>query len=652
MSEWQILPQPNPEKVAAVMRNFSVEKLTAQLLVQREITDIAGFLQPNLAALHDPFLLHDMDKAVERIQEAAFGGEQILIYGDYDLDGVSATAVLFETLQMLGADVDVYLPDRFADGYGPNLAAYQRFIDAGVSLFITVDNGISGANVIEQVQAQGVDVIVTDHHALPEILPQAAAVVHPRHPEGEYPFAELSGVGVAFKVAQALLMEDADDDLPVELLDLVALGEIADMVPLRDENRILVHAGLKQLNAAPRPGLQALLKNAGHAAQEAITAETVSFKIAPRLNAVGRVADAKTALDLLIAQLPEEATALGKEVEGFNTQRQEIVANITRDAQAQAAEKTADPLLLLTGADWHEGVLGIVASKIVETTGKPVILLTPSDDDATILKGSGRSVGDLDLFALLQPLRELFVSFGGHAGAVGLSLAEADLASFNTKIQNVMRTVTIHNEPLPIALTLPADGINESTLAALAPLQPFGAGNEQPIFAFQNAPLAGGTAMGSDKQHLKFTVANAQMSVEALGFNRPEWTPFLAEKQLTMAATLSESFFRGRRSLSLMLRDIQVPTVQPKAQTTPLQQEFKVLYKFIASHPHVNFQVQLQQIAVHLKMSAQALKIMLQVFLELNFVTIENGFVRVNVQQTTRPLTESPTYRRYIEHRG
>jgi single-stranded-DNA-specific exonuclease len=672
MREWQLLPTPDSVKVKQLMQEFDIDQLTATLIAQRGIEDVAGFLRPDLSQLHDPFLLHDMDGAIERIQDAAFSGEQILIYGDYDLDGVSATTVLYQTLLMLGADVQTYLPNRFTDGYGPNQAVYERFIQSGVSLIITVDNGISGKPVIDWAQKQGVDVIVTDHHALPDELPNATAVVHPRHPDGQYPFGELSGVGVAFKVAQALLA-DSPDELPTDLMDLVALGQIADVVPLVDENRVLVSFGLQQLNAAMRPGLKHLLKKAGHAAKEPVTAETVSFKIAPRLNAVGRVADAQVALDLLVAQSDEQALQLAQQVEAFNLERQQLVTAIMTEATQQAQAQSDKKVLVLVGQNWHEGVLGIVASRLVEATGKPTILLTQSQDEPTHYKGSGRSVGALDLHALLAPFSAYFVNFGGHASAVGLSIASEQLPAFVDDLHKTHATLDVPEKPVKIALTLPAEHVGMQTFEALTPLAPFGAGNEQPIFLFDQPMITGGTLMGSDKQHVKFTLANQQTTVEALAFNRPEWASYLTKTQgLQFAATLSKSFFAGRQSLSLMLLDIQAspsaetqtaaPSPSPSAETqtaapspstsAAVQQQFRHVYKFIAQHPHVNFQAQLQQIANHLKVSTAGLKVMLQVFLELNFVTIEAGFVRVNPDRDNKPLHESPTYRRYIENRG
>lgn len=237
--------------------------------------------------------LHDMAATIERLQEAAFGGEKIVVYGDYDMDGVTSTAIMVEALEVLGADVTAYIPNRFSDGYGPNVAAYQKLIADGAQLIVTVDNGVSGNEAVEYAMAQGIDVIITDHHELPATLPKAFAIVHPRHPKGNYPFGDLSGAGVAFKVAQALLSDGqtATDisELPTELLDLVALGELADMVSLTDENRVLVALGLQQINQAPRPGLSAILKNAGQKDNEPVISETVGFKIAPRINAVGRL---------------------------------------------------------------------------------------------------------------------------------------------------------------------------------------------------------------------------------------------------------------------------------------------------------------------------------------------------------------------------
>lgn len=292
---WQILSKPPEKVVRQLQTQLNIDQIAATIVAQKGYTTpetAFQYLQPSIEQLHDPMLLHDMDKVFERLTEAAFGGEKIVVYGDYDLDGVTSTAIMVEALEVLGADVTAYIPNRFSDGYGPNIDAYKRLIDDGAQVIVTVDNGVSGHEAVAYAMNQGVDVIITDHHEMGPTLPEAFAIVHPRHPDGHYPFNDLSGVGVAFKVAQALLTDGqpiADkSELPTEMLDLVALGEIADMVSLTDENRTLVSWGLKQINDSPRPGLAALLKNAGQASHQPIISETVSFKIAPRLNAVAQ----------------------------------------------------------------------------------------------------------------------------------------------------------------------------------------------------------------------------------------------------------------------------------------------------------------------------------------------------------------------------
>ncbi|GMA70475.1 hypothetical protein GCM10025879_17210 [Leuconostoc litchii] len=269
-NNWNVLSQPTEKVIRQLSSQLNISQFTSTIVGQKGYTDPESafqFLKPSVEQLHDPMLLHDMDKAVERIQEAAFGGEKIVIYGDYDMDGVTSTAIMIEALEVLGAEVKAYIPNRFSDGYGPNIEAYKKLIADGTQVIVTVDNGVSGQEAVEYAMSQGVDVIITDHHELPTVLPAAYAIVHPRHPEGKYPFPDLSGAGVAFKLAQALLnegqpVEDASE-LPTELLDLVALGEISDMVSLTDENRVLVSLGLKQINESPRLGLEAVLKNAG-----------------------------------------------------------------------------------------------------------------------------------------------------------------------------------------------------------------------------------------------------------------------------------------------------------------------------------------------------------------------------------------------------
>ena len=413
--DWQIATNFSDEDFIKKAKKLGLETSVANLVYQRGIQTeeaLRDFLEPSLDQLYDPYELHDMDKAVTRIRQAIENDEQILIYGDYDADGMTSASIVKEALEQLGAECQVYLPNRFTDGYGPNASVYKYFIDnQGISLFITVDNGVAGLEAIELAQSMGVDVIVTDHHSMPEILPDAYAIVHPEHPEADYPFKHLAGCGVAFKLATALL-----EEVQVELLDLVAIGTIADMVSLTGENRILVKYGLSVLKNTQRIGLQELFKIAGIQSDE-LNEETVGFQIAPRLNALGRLDDPNPAIELLTGFDEEEARDIALMINQKNDERKEMVQHIYDEAKFMIDPKK--PVQVLAGKGWNPGVLGIVAGRLLEELHQPIIVLNIENG---LAKGSARSIEAVDIFEALDPHRELFVAFGGHAGAAGMTL--------------------------------------------------------------------------------------------------------------------------------------------------------------------------------------------------------------------------------------
>ena len=415
---WQFSPQVEDEDFTKIAKKAGLGPEVARLLYSRGVKKqeaLSRFLTPTLDDLHDPYLLHDMDKAVERIRRAIEDGEFILIYGDYDADGMTSASIVKESLEQLGAECLVYLPNRFTDGYGPNASVYKYFIEQqGVSLIVTVDNGVAGHEAIDLAQSMGVDVIVTDHHSMPEVLPDAYAIVHPEHPDADYPFKHLAGCGVAFKLACALL-----EEVQVELLDLVAIGTIADMVSLTDENRIMVQYGLEVLRNTQRMGLQEMFNIAGIARND-VTEETVGFQLAPRLNALGRLDDPNPAIDLLTGFDDEEVHEIALMIHEKNEERKEIVQAIYQEAKAMV--DPAKKVQILAKEGWNPGVLGIVAGRLLEELGQTVIVLNLEDGRA---KGSARSIEALDIFEALDPHRNLFIAFGGHAGAAGMTL-EAD----------------------------------------------------------------------------------------------------------------------------------------------------------------------------------------------------------------------------------
>mgnify|MGYP002801208022 FL=1 len=559
--DWQRIAAPDKQIVEQLSQELGINPVIARLLAERGITtpeEAHSFIQPSMQAVHDPHQLHDMDKALERIQEAVAAGEQITVYGDYDADGITSTALMYEVLQDVGANVNYYVPNRFRDGYGPNAEAYQKIIDQGTKLIITVDNGVSGKAVIDPVVKQGIDVIVTDHHEMPEDLPDAYAIVHPRYPGSNYPFADLSGVGVAFKVAWALL-----DEFPEELLDLVAIGEIADVVSVSDENRPLIMMGIQELRQGMRPGLHALVKAAG-ISEQSLTDQDLGFVIAPRLNALGRIADANEGVELLTTLDEDRATKLAKAVEQANSKRQELVNEIMGEAQQQVDRLPQDqPVLLVVGHDWHQGVLGIVASRLMDQTGKPTIVAS-TNDDQKIAKGSGRSVDGFNLFAALDGHRDLMTSFGGHPAACGLS--------FETENSEKLRNVLLHEaenqhfdgqkkQPLKIAASISPAEVSMQLYDQLVSLSPFGPGNEQPVFELQPDQINSIVTMGKDNSHLKFMVGDQQSQVTVIAFGKGKLAAVLRAamaNQIKLAVKISINEWRGKRTVQLMLEDISI----------------------------------------------------------------------------------------------
>ncbi|WP_235803384.1 single-stranded-DNA-specific exonuclease RecJ [Lacticaseibacillus brantae] len=562
--DWQYQPAPSSTEIQALSQELAVSPLVATLLLERGINSADAwdrFAHPDMAALHDPFALHDMQKAIDRIQQAVAENQKITIYGDYDVDGLTSATIMLEALQSVGAEPDVYIPNRFTDGYGPNAEVYRYLQKSGTQLVITVDNGIAGAEVIDEAMANGMDVIVTDHHELPQILPQAVAVVHPRYPGSDYPFGDLSGAGVAFKVATALLGE-----VPIESVDLAALGAVADLVSLTDENRILVQLGLQLIHQQPRLGISALLEVAD-VKPEAVNETTIGFVIGPRLNALGRLGDAGEGVDLLTTFDETEAEVLAKKINTINEERQKLVQQITIEAlaMAQSPDRANDQTLLLAHEGWHEGVLGIVASRIVETTGKPTVVMRIEGDQA---KGSGRSVPAYHLFNSVDAVRDLTTHFGGHHMAIGLTAPVANLDAIHAAMEKaaVISLAETPKPPLTIAGRLEQQDLTLANYEALRALAPFGSGNPQPVFELKPKAISDVRTMGKDGSHLRFKTDG--ISVVGFGFGAAQ-AEMTAATQMKLAVLLEENVWQGRTSLQLRLKDVKVPSVPIKDLRLP-----------------------------------------------------------------------------------
>ena len=704
---WQFAPQVEDADFTKIAKKAGLGPEAARLLFSRGIKDedsLTRFLAPSLDDLHDPYLLHDMDKAVNRIRRAIEQGEFILVYGDYDADGMTSASILKETLEQLGAECLVYLPNRFTDGYGPNASVYKYFIEQqGISLIVTVDNGVAGHEAIDLAQSMGVDVIVTDHHSLPEVLPDAHAIVHPEHPEADYPFKHLAGCGVAFKLACALL-----EEVQVELLDLVAIGTIADMVSLTDENRIMLQYGLEVLRNTQRIGFQELFEIAGISSSD-VTEEIVGFQLAPRLNALGRLDDPNPAIELLTGFDDEEVREIALMIQDKNEERKEIVQAIYEEAKSLVDPNKSVQVLAKEG--WNPGVLGIVAGRLLEELGQTVIVLNIEDGRA---KGSARSIEAVDIFEALNPHRELFIAFGGHAGAAGMTLEVDNLEALSELLEAYITekgldVATKNNLRLDEELDLEA--LTIETVKNFERLAPFGMDHQKPVFYIRDFQVENARTMGAGNAHLKLKISKGSANFEVVAFGKGSLaTEFAQVKDLELAVTLSVNQWNGQTTLQLMMVDARVDGVQlfnirsksvelpegvpvldftsdlPEMLSSPAivvkntpddlsllkqvlqeqdfsaiyfkndiakayyltgygtREQFAKLYKTIYQFPEFDIRYKLKDLSAYLKIEQILLVKMIQIFEELGFVTIENGVMKVNKDAAKRDIAESHIY--------
>ena len=477
------------------LESYNISKNISKILNARNITDMSSvkkYFSDEYEEGYDPFLMFDMQKAVDRINEAIENEEKILVYGDYDADGITSTVLLVETLLSLGAKVSSYIANRFDEGYGPNKDAFTKIIDSGISLIITVDNGIAGVEEVDLANNLGCDVIITDHHKIQDTIPNAYAIIHPEHPDGNYPFKKLAGVGVAFKLAHALL-----EIFPDFLLDLVAIGTIADMVSLTDENRIFVKQGLELLNEDPRIGLKMLLELAS--IDTKIDEQTIGFYIAPKLNSIGRMDSAKLGLAFLMAEDATNARTLAEQIETFNIERKQVTEDIVKDVitTIESSDKKDKNVIMVSG-NYHEGVLGIVASNIVERYQKPVLIMNYKDG---ILKGSARSIFDFNIYTAMNKISDLFVAFGGHTLAAGFSFEEKNFDKIEEFLHNEYEEYKQNNElksTKNIDIVTSLEEISYQFLSSLEVLKPYGMDFEKPTILLENAMVQNKTYFGSE----------------------------------------------------------------------------------------------------------------------------------------------------------
>lgn len=559
LRKWEVRPL-DKERAAAFAQTYGVPFFLAMLMNIRGLDD-AAHLREFLGEgepLSDPFLLKDMDKAAARITRAVDNMEKIAVYGDYDADGVTSTAMLYSYLETRGADVIFYIPQREGEGYGMNIGAVEYLKEQGVSLIVTVDNGISSVQEVARANELGIDVVVTDHHRPQEILPDAVAVVDAYRPDDTSPYKHFSGVGIAFKLLMALEDGAGDvEDLLEAYSDLAAIGTIGDIVPLTGENRTLIRAGLERLSQSDRPGVQALLENAGIAGK-ALTSTNVAFTLVPRINATGRMGAPERAVRLLISGYEEEAEVLSEEICADNEERRRVEAEIAEAAFADIEAKgyMKDRVVVVDGENWHHGVIGIVASRVTERCGKPCMIISRGETEA---KGSGRSIEGFSLFEATCACGDLLIKFGGHPMAAGITLKPENIEAFRKRInqyaaehfpQMPTQTVTLDCKLNPAALSV-------SMAQSLTQLEPFGNGNPQPVFGLFNMELSNVTPVGGGG-HLRLTLEKNGAVITAMRFNtKPEELPYRIGDKIDLAVQLEAREFRGQPSLTVIVRDMK-----------------------------------------------------------------------------------------------
>jgi len=548
----------NEEKIKEIQEKYNVNELIATILVNRGIEDIKTYLEPTRQDFHNPYEMPDMEKAVQRILEAIENKEKIIIFGDYDVDGITSITVLKSFFKDLGAEVNEYIPNRLNEGYGLNKDAIKKIAEQGHNLMITVDCGITGIEEIEYAKSLGIETIVTDHHEPGEELPNAVAVVDCKRKDNKYPFRELAGVGVAFKLCQAISQRlKLDEKQYLKYLDIVALGTISDIVPLKDENRVITKLGLMLIKQTKNCGLVSLLNLAGYRKTDSTA---ISFGVAPRINACGRMGHANEALDLLLCSNMGEASQKARNIAKYNNDRQEYEKNIYEDAIRQIEKINIEHQnsIVLGGDDWHHGVVGIVASKITDLYHKPCLLVC-FENGEDIGKGSGRSIAGFDLHEALTVCKDLLEGFGGHSMAVGLSIKRENLPKLKERFEKITKEAHLEEiyPTINIDCIINIDTVNKEIVESLSLLEPLGEGNKMPIFAFKNLKIDSIRSL-TDGKHLKLILkSNNNTYVNAIGFNLGHMVDeFVIGDKVDVAGSLEINSFNGNDSVQINLKDV------------------------------------------------------------------------------------------------
>ena len=556
--KWQIC-ETDKEKVDELKSKYNISELLATILVNKNITtqkEINEFLNPTRNDFFDPFLMNDMDIAIKRIKKAIENQEKVIIYGDYDVDGITSITVLKSFLKDVGLDVDYYIPNRLEEGYGLNKNAIDEIAKKEYKLMITVDCGISAIEEVDYANSLGIEVIITDHHEPGDEIPKALAVVDNKRKDNKYPFRELAGVGVAFKVSQALAQSmNIREEEYLKYLDILCVGTISDIVPLVSENRVITKLGLKLVKQTRNMGLRAIINSSGYSQ---INSTTISFGVAPRINACGRMGKAEQALKLLLSKDIYEVNKLTQELNSYNRERQEIEKEIFENVLTKIEQNNLakNRTIVVGGENWHHGVIGIVSSKITEKYFKPSILLSFEEDGTG--KGSGRSIPGFDLHEALMKCENCLEKFGGHSMAVGLTIKKENLEQFYKEFEKIAEENEIENiiPIINVDAKRELDKIDKSVVEDLKQLEPFGEANKTPTFALKNIRIDSIRAL-SEGKHLKLTLRENNQIINAIGFNIGELAEaYKIGDKIDIAGVLEINTFNGIDNLQINIKDI------------------------------------------------------------------------------------------------
>lgn len=647
-----IVADADKEKASLLSEKLNIDPFIAFLLVSRGIDDelsVSDFLSES-CAFTSPYSLADMDKAVKRINKALDNNEKICIYGDYDCDGVTATALLYTFFESMGADVTYFIPNRLTDGYGMNMSAIDKIKSLGTDLIVTVDNGISAVKEAEHIYSLGMELIVTDHHQIGDTLPKACAVINPHREDNKIKFHDFAGVGVAFKLACAVYDGDVAEMLE-QYADLVAIGTIGDIVPLKSENRGLVRTGLKLINSNSRIGVNALRRAAGNDENE-LSSVDVAFQLCPRINAAGRMDTANIAVELLICDDYDEARFKAEQLNLENIHRHEIETNIAEDIREIIDKNPSlieDRIIVIAGRNYHHGVIGIAASNIVSVYGKPSIIIGIDDDGKCT--GSARSVDGFNIFEAISSCSDILTHFGGHPLAAGLGIDENNIDLFRERINDYAREKypVMPPQTLRLDCKLSPFYLNIDLVDNLTSLEPYGAENSQPVFGLFNVRLMSVTSIG-DGKHIRIEVQKKGQNVKVVQFNiSAEDFPYKAGDMLDLAVKVSKNYFKGKYYLSVRSVDIRLNGIDDdkyflqksdyelfklgyngKNNLLPRREDFALIYRFLKQNNGWKYSFDDLYFALGQAVSYGQLSFALDAFCEAGLITFEGESVILN----------------------